>query len=421
MLIPSRTILQDARPRCVEVVVVAATLPRRVGLVEILDGVVGVVVVANAGDGDATAREGDALRVVVGAHADAVGGRREHFVAIERIDGTDRKLVACRRRGRERVGRRGGRPHFGIVLIDFIARERIARGGRGCPRECSRGECEAGRGGEVLAIDDGRDGCRTAVVVDADGRRDCEGTFDGRAQLVVEDAGGFDLTRTRRTALALDDEEVFQRAVRVKLRREVGDVVTALHGFAVELAVGPLAQHRHFGIYAVAIAVAVVVVVDEGQRLFGLGGRDVLCHAEGDADFATLRVGHGRFQRAQGPIVFTYLIHFACPARAFCFVARHARGGGALARSIGQGVGDVGKTIVAPATPTVAYDPRARFILSQGVARFAIYAVAVKVELDAVVVAHDEHGVVNFRAEVADVFQTRHASSIVGRGRRYVG
>ena len=69
----------------------------------------------------------------------------------------------------------------------------------------------------------------------------------------------------------VDDEEVLQRLVSIVTCRKVSQVVTKLHGFFVQFAVGPASEHRHFGsrFAPSAVTVAGILKVFEGHSRFG--------------------------------------------------------------------------------------------------------------------------------------------------------
>ena len=200
----------------------------------------------------------------------------------------------------------------------------------------------------------------------------------------------------------LDPEEVFDGAVQVHVGRQVGQVIAELHGFGVQLAVGPLAQHRNLGvgIGLGALAQAGVVEVAQPHALVGLGGVEVLRHAHVQRHFRAAVVVHGHLQGAQGAVVAADGVVLGCPVA------------GGRSRGARLGIGAVDETVVAPVAPGVHHDPCAHLVL----VGLAVLAVAVQVELDAVVIAHDGERVVHAVAPFLHVVFAHHAQFLVGGG-----
>ena len=205
----------------------------------------------------------------------------------------------------------------------------------------------------------------------------------------------------------VDDEEVLQRLVSIVTCRKVSQVVTKLHGLFVQFAVGPASEHRHFGsrFAPSAVTVAGILKVFEGHSRFGFRCVQVGRHACAQVEFRAARVVHFEFDGTLRFIVFAHAVNFGHPVivgmRAVGIESRHS-----------VSVGAVNEAIVAPAVAPRVHDNPGTHLVGRF---FAKLAVAVQVELNAVVVAHDGQGVVNLRTPFFNVVFTRHPDFVVRR------
>ena len=152
-------------------------------------------------------------------------------------------------------------------MIDVIHRGGVTRAPWCIPTECSAAQRQIVRSADFLTIDNGTNGCRSAIIGDAD---ILAGKWSFNAvgiQLVVHDAGVLDLSTAGGTALGVDDKEILERNVAVELIGEVRQVITEFHSLGVQLAICPAAKHRHLSVSAVTVIVSVVAVVFQHHRL----------------------------------------------------------------------------------------------------------------------------------------------------------
>ena len=198
-------------------------------------------------------------------------------------------------------------------------------------------------------------------------------------------------------AFGLDDEEVFQGFRAVEGEGEVCEVVAELHGLVVH-AVGPSSQHGHLGCGHGGLGIAGILEVLHVDGLLGLGGVEVGSDAGAEQHLAPARVVHPELDGTQRAIDLTDVVRAGRPHHLVC------------ADGIAVLVGAVDEALVLPSVaPRVGDDPCAHLLL----VLFASHAVAVKVELDAVVIAHDGEGVVVGVAPGAHILHARHADFLV--------
>ena len=141
-----------------------------------------------------------------------------------------------------------------------------------------------------------------------------EGKGRFQSLLVVDDRGLIYMSRPDGPTLRLHDEEIFERLVAVG-RGEVGEVVAKFHRLMVQLAVGPVAEHRNGGggVRVAVVAVAGKLEVLKGHGHVGLRCAQVGRHAGAEEEFAAARVVHLEFNGALRRVVFAHLIDFGCP------------------------------------------------------------------------------------------------------------
>ena len=163
---------------------------------------------------------------------------------------------------------------------------------------------------ELFALhDDGDHGC-LAVARNID-RVNLEGEFNAVAvELVVHERAVVDMAAAVVTLLGVDDEEVLQWFCAVEGGREVGQVVTELHGLVVN-AVGPLSEH---GVCRDTVGcVAHIFEVFKGNDCFGFGGAGVGGDTGGQAHVVTVVEVHLDFERAQRAVVLADIHDFGLP------------------------------------------------------------------------------------------------------------
>ena len=199
----------------------------------------------------------------------------------------------------------------------------------------------------AATMDDDRDDGLVAGILDLYTFTNAEGNFQAlQVVLVVHDRGFVDGALTLCPRLGVDDEEVLERSVHVISVGEVGEVVAELHGLGVQLAVGPAAQHGHFGS---GVAVTVVTVTGIGEvyernGLLGLGGIEVGADAGAQCNLATAAIVHLQFDGAERTIVLAYTVYLGSP---------EVVGYGAVAIEGGYsvGIGTIDESLVLPQAP----------------------------------------------------------------------
>ena len=150
------------------------------------------------------------------------------------------------------------------------------------PAELAFVECQVLRSVESTAVNDGRNDGLFALTFDFE-----FASFEVERRLnpfqvvfVVHDRGTVDVTRALTPAARVDNEEILQRLVLVKLTREVGEVVTKLHRLIMELTIRPFTQHRdsRSRIAVTIIAITGILKVVEGNDLFRISSIKVGRH-----------------------------------------------------------------------------------------------------------------------------------------------
>ena len=240
-------------------------------------------------------------------------------------------------------------------------------------------------------------------------------------KLIVNHAGRQDLARSLGRALAVDDKEIFKRFAAVKLVCEVGKIYAKLHWLIMYCAVSPFAQQGR-GRIGVG-AVACIVDIGELKGLLGHRGRCVARDPCQDAYLRAVVVLHRHFHRALGRVAATVDIHIRCPV-SLGLVRRDTRGGcHSLGDTAAHGVRAIDKSLVSPVAPRVGDNPCAVLVLAEAVVSLAHRAVAVQVELHAVVISDDGHGMVTpVQVPVHHVFLAGEAIAVIGgRGGNFTG
>ena len=180
----------------------------------------------------------------------------------------------------------------------------------------------------------------------------------------------------------------------------------------MQFAVGPFTEHGHLGSrHGVAVAaVAGVAEVLHGHEHVGLGGVEVGRDADAEQEFAAAGVVHAELDGAQGAVVLAHPVDFGLPP------ARVAHGAVGIEPGSGMRIGAVNEAVVAPVGPPGVDDNPSADLVGR---LFAVDAVAVEVELNAVVVAHDGEGVVDLGAPFGHILLFGYADGVVGGCRGY--
>ena len=190
--------------------------------------------------------------------------------------------------------------------------------------------------------------------------------------------------------LRLDDKEVLQRLGAVHGEGQVGQVVAKLHRLGM-YAISPAAKHRHLRGRVGSQGVACITEVFEGEHLLRPCGAEVLGNTTGKQELAAMRVVHEKLDGAQRTIVLADDVCAGSPRPCVC------------PDGIAVLVGTEDEAFVLPAVaPRVGNNPGSDFVLFH----FAHDAVAVEVELNAVVVAANGKGMVEGVAPCLHVFLT---------------
>ena len=311
-----------------------------------------------------------------------------------------------------------------LVFLDFVT-----IGLRCWPSEFSIADGGIGGSKELFAIDNGAisgNGAFLDVYTSIFSLTfQFERGFDtALVKFVVEDARIIEMSWTfgsasnARFCFAVDDEEVLQRTWTVETCAQIGEVVTKLHGFGVQLTVCPTSQHGYFGQFLLVILScagvtsatitrpAEVVEVDNGIRTSGIEiGRNTNLQEK----FRTTRIVHLHLNGAERTIVFAHVVDFGFP-KTTALAAHTLRVCFSMCwESIS--IGAINETIVWPKSPWVGNNPSAYFIF----VFFTRFSVAIEVKFDAIVITHERKGVIDCRAPVFHIVHTHYTSGLVGR------
>ena len=140
-------------------------------------------------------------------------------------------------------------------------------------------------------------------------------------------------------------------------------------------------------------------------RSLRLGGVQIRRHAAAEEELGAARVVHLDLDGTQRTVILAHVVHLGVPPA----VAHRAV---LVEPGTAMGIGAVNETAVAPPlAPGVDDNPGSALVGGL----FAINAVAVEVELNAVVVAHDGQRVVHRGAPFVHIIFSRNASFVVGR------
>ena len=218
--------------------------------------------------------------------------------------------------------------------------------------------------------------------------------------LIVDDGGFVDVAAANGIGRGLDDKEVLQRLGAVNGEGEVREVVAELHRLVV-YAIDPPAKHRHLGSWTGTKRVASIAEMFEGYGLLGSGSIDILSYTSRKQQLAAMVVVHQELDGAQGTIVLPDDISAGSPCPRV------------VIDCIAVLIGTIDEAFVLPSVaPRVGNNPGANLIL------FCLThdAVAIEVELNAVVVATDCEGMIEGIAPLLHIFHADNPSSFVGSG-----
>ena len=296
--------------------------------------------------------------------------------------------------------------HQFVLGINTVSAQFVCRSHRGFPFQDAVGNAQTVDA--VVAGTEDNGGDDGTVALSGDFERavlpEVKGSLHAlKVVLIVYDSCLVDMSAALvRVLLAGDDEEILQRLVAVETGREVGKVVTELHGFGVEFAIGPTSEHRHGRSWRklAVMPVAGIFEMVHGNHAFRLLGGEVRTHAGLQQQFRAVAVVHLQPYGAQRTVILADMVELS-PPEVTVELAVGGKGGA------GIGIGAIDETAVAPSAPRIDDNPCTPFVA------FAVDAVTVKVKLYAVVVAHHREGMVHAGSPLSHIIHSGHTGLVV--------